>query len=59
MPLTNVTVSATNKTSGIRKVSITKTESLVLLDASLQTGSDICMRLITRQGMFRYTYSSQ
>jgi hypothetical protein len=29
MPLTNVTVSATNKTSGTRKVSITKTESLV------------------------------
>ncbi len=40
MPLTNVTVSATNKTSGIRKVSITKTESLVLLDASFANLGD-------------------
>jgi len=40
MPLTDVKVSATNRTSGIRKVNITKTESTVLIDASLTNLGD-------------------
>ncbi|HRR37246.1 MAG TPA: hypothetical protein P5535_09275, partial [Clostridia bacterium] len=40
MPLTDVTVSATNKTSGTRKVIVNKTETSVLIDAALTNIGD-------------------